>query len=120
MMEYSPRYAACRDIGHQWDYVNWYNGKRTLVCDNCSTIRKDTVNHFGKISSRIYTYPSGYHHKRTPTLVRELRRQLEKEAKKLTRWVGEQGQLKLVKQVTKETKQLTGVQGKLHLVPKRA
>jgi hypothetical protein len=95
-MEYLPRYAACRDIGHQWDYVNWHNGKRTLACYNCTTLRKDTIDGHGKISSRVYTYPNGYHHKRTPTLVRNLRRQLEKEARKLDRWVGEQQKLKLV------------------------
>lgn len=86
--EYLPQFAACRDIGHQWDYVSWGGGKRTVVCYNCTTKRTDHIDHHGKIHAREYQYPKGYHVKRTPQLVRQLRRMLEKEARKLDRWVG--------------------------------
>jgi hypothetical protein len=88
-VEYLPRFAACRDIGHEWDYFEWKGFKRTLHCYNCIAIRIDTMDARGRIVGRRYIYPSGYHYKRTPKVILELRLQLQKEARKLDRWVGE-------------------------------
>ena len=87
-VEYLPRFAACRDIGHEWDYFEWRGYHRTLLCYNCDAKRIDTMDHHGRIVSRRYIYPSGYHYRRTPKVIRELRLQLRKEASKLDRWVG--------------------------------
>lgn len=98
-MEYLSRFAICRDIGHQWDISMWSNGKRSLICDNCTTQRHDAIDQHGKITGRTYKYPSGYHYKRTPKVIRDLRLQLEKEARKLDRWVGSRAHLRLVKKI---------------------
>jgi hypothetical protein len=95
-LEYLSKFKACRDIGHPWYYEKWTGGKRTLVCDNCDTRRKDEIDSRGRITSRRYYYAKGYHLKRTPRLVQQLRLDLEREARRLTRWAGPR-HLKLVK-----------------------
>lgn len=98
-MEYLPQFAACRDIGHQWDIQRWGNHgmKRELVCDNCDTHRIDYLDSKFRVIARRYIYPRGYHFQRQPLVVRQLRAQLYKEARKLTRWIGTKPHLKLVK-----------------------
>jgi len=87
MSDYLPRFAACRDVGHAWDYAEWYGSRRTLICSNCDARRDDKLDNF-EIASRKYKYPAGYSLKNTPISIKVLRRQLSREASKLARWVG--------------------------------
>jgi Zn-finger protein len=84
-MKYSPWYAMCRDTGHQWDYFEWYGGRRVLQCNNCKTTRTDVMDNNYEIISRSYRYPNGYSWKDEPHPVKLLRRQLRMEALKLMR-----------------------------------
>jgi len=86
-MEYLPKFSACRDIGHQWDYFEWFAGRRVLVCQNCGTKREDTLDAYA-ITKSYYRYPKGYSWKGESMTTRELRQQLRREAAKLARWVG--------------------------------
>lgn len=97
--EYDLRFAACRDVGHMWEYYGWRGFQRILACHNCPTIRTDNMDGKGRITGRVYKYPPGYHYKRTSKVILELRATLRREARKLARWVGPQGSganLKLV------------------------
>ncbi len=87
MMEYLAKFSACRDIGHQWNYFEWFGGRRVLICYNCGTKREDTLDQFAITKSR-YVYPKGYSWKGESMTTRELRKQLRREASKLARWVG--------------------------------
>ena len=40
---YKPVYAACRDLGHEWDYYRWHGSKRILLCDNCKARREEVL-----------------------------------------------------------------------------
>src|SRR5678815_5877757 len=72
---YLPHYATCRDLRHKWDYIEWYGGKRTLVCVSCGTVRFDVLDAFDVIS-RHYKYPKGYSWKHEAIPVKTLRREL--------------------------------------------
>jgi len=71
---------SCRTLRHQWEITSFdyledseYTGKRndrraeiiqrTLICERCSTVRKDffekTASKFDRLRSR-YDYPKGY------------------------------------------------------------
>jgi hypothetical protein len=95
-VEYLPKFSACRDIGHQWDYYEWTNGRRTLICFNCETRRTDTLSAYDVVD-RSYKYPRGYAWKGEGYETRELRRQLRREAAKLARWVGKKPHLHIVR-----------------------
>ena len=84
-MDYLPKFASCRDLGHKWDYFEWHGQRRILICDNCDARREETMDAFD-IVKRRYTYPKGYSWQHTPLPVRELRRELRREASKLDRW----------------------------------
>jgi hypothetical protein len=85
--EYLPQFAACRDVGHQWDYFEWYGGKRTLVCASCDTKRVETLDGHAVVTRR-YIYANGYSFKDTPVAIKDIRRMLQREGSKLDRWVG--------------------------------
>lgn len=97
-VKYSMLFGACRDVGHQWDYLEWFHGKRTLICDNCGTRRYDEIDHRGRITKRMYVYPKGYMYamKSERIAIYFLRLQLAREARKLDRWAGKKPQLHLV------------------------
>ena len=84
-MDYLPQFAACRDVGHQWDYEQWHNGKRVLICINCDARRTDILDAYA-VTSRSYKYPKGYSWEHTPVPIRALRQLLRREGNKLARW----------------------------------
>lgn len=86
--EYKPIYAACRDLGHEWDYYRWRGNNRVLLCDNCTCRREDTLDANMKVIRRRYVYPKDYQWKDTKLPIKVLRQQLKREARKLLRWVG--------------------------------
>lgn len=85
---YKPQFAACRDVGHEWDYFEWYGSKRTLICANCNARRIERLDGNYQITYRRYVMPKGYAWKDTSIPVKRLRAQLKREARKLQRWVG--------------------------------
>lgn len=85
---YKPIYAACRDLGHEWDYYRWRGNHRVLVCDNCTCKREDHLDANMKVVWRRYIYPKDYQWKDTALPIKVLRQQLKREARKLLRWVG--------------------------------
>lgn len=102
---YNPKYAACRDLGHEWDYYRWYGSKRTLICDNCGMRREEVMDGNMKIIYRRYIRPKGYSWKDTSIPIKTLRKQLKQEARKLARWVGPRhGHLRLVEKGTETNK----------------
>lgn len=54
----------CRDLRHSWrprDGGRQGRGYfRILQCTRCGTLLHQTLNRFGEIRSRSYTYPPGY------------------------------------------------------------
>lgn len=54
----------CRELGHQWRHLHFQRSpnwgiQRVLKCP-CGTERKDTLNTWGRVAQRQYTYPQGY------------------------------------------------------------
>jgi len=60
LSEYPLRFAACRDLGHAWFYLEWRNGTRAVRCQQCHTERKDTLSSAFRVMKRRYNYPKGY------------------------------------------------------------
>lgn len=86
--EYNPKFASCRDLGHEWDYYQWHGSKRTLICDACGARREEVMDGNMKIVWRRYRMPKGYYWKDVALPIKKIRAQLKREARKLTRWVG--------------------------------
>ena len=86
--EYNPKFAACRDLGHEWDYYQWYGSRRTLVCANCGMRREEVMDANMRVVWRRYKVPPGYRWKDTALPIKKLRNTLKREARKLLRWVG--------------------------------
>lgn len=85
---YNPKFAACRDLGHEWDYYTWYGSKRTLICANCGMRREEIMDGNFKIIWRRYHQPKGYAWKTEAIPIKRLRAELKREARKLARWAG--------------------------------
>lgn len=112
---YPLEFSGCREFRHAWEIEAWERGwRRVVLCWNCKTRRVDTFDSHGRVDSRRYIYPKGYHLKKMPGAVLELRRQLERDATKLDRWVGIRKQYRpliqklLTKKETKEAKARIG------------
>jgi hypothetical protein len=62
-------YLMCRDAGHAWrpysaDWSGeWGCWERSLVCQRCSTIRRQRLSRLGSVLGGHYEYPEGYQHK---------------------------------------------------------
>ena len=94
---YKPVYAACRDLGHEWDYYRWHGSKRILLCDNCKARREEVLDGNMKVVWRRYVYPKDYGWTDIAIPIKALRKQLKREARKLLRWVGPRhGHLKVI------------------------
>lgn|SRR5678809_646404 len=98
---YLPHYATCRDLRHKWDYIEWYGGKRTLVCVSCGTVRFDVLDAFDVIS-RHYKYPKGYSWKHEAIPVKTLRRELRRQSSQLVRFNKSVKFLKLVEEAKED------------------
>lgn len=101
---YKPIYAACRDLGHEWDYYRWRGNHRVLICDNCTCRREDWLDGNMKVIRRRYIYPKDYQWKDTILPIKVLRQQLKREARKLLRWVGPRHGSKIILTAAKKVR----------------
>jgi hypothetical protein len=60
--EYPIKFAACRDLGHEWHYLSWNRTERqrVLKCPNCTSVRREHFDGNGKVATRRYAYPKDY------------------------------------------------------------
>lgn len=64
------QFVRCNTLGHSWDDYdsNWAapsgTAPLTLRCQRCGTERRDTIDSYGDLVTRSYSYPEGYRYGR--------------------------------------------------------